>query len=430
MVRRQSRTTTSNLMLALPLAVMLLLLVLAACVTVVSAEYPNGTPVYWNFPDDGGWWSGQIVSYHPSNEMYSIEWEDASVEYYDNTQQVDQMVANANNDPDFSGSSNAMPQYVDGTELSMKEDGVWYDGKIVSFDSDKQLYTIEWAHTNGEKEQIAPGAVLDQMVTDATLTDDQVTDDAVNLEPGQSHSVPDDSSCLHSVGTEVSYWDTEDKRWYDGSVTSCVGTDGFHPTTYEITWKPDGEVENVVDPDVINQYVAYAQKDDDMPPGVYPKGTTVYKEFFGEGWWIGEIVHYQNDVYTVRWSDQSVDTFNAGDELDQMVDDAQYIPDTDDDGTIKNGPIRPQQQQAPPQAATSSSNKKAKSPAGAVFLSLFVVAAVGAVGFAGMKYRSKKLVEQARQESGLDAEPPIEDNITYRDDPSSLGDDSKVSKII
>mmetsp|Transcript_38795 Transcript_38795/g.93904 ORF Transcript_38795/g.93904 Transcript_38795/m.93904 type:complete len:414 (-) Transcript_38795:181-1422(-) len=413
MVRRQS--TISNL-LALLLAALL-------AAVVVSAEYPNDTPIYWNFPDDGGWWSGKIIGYDADNEMYTIEWEDASVEYYDNTDQVDRMVANANNDPDFN--SNSIPQYVDGTELSMKEDGVWYDGTIASFDSDKQLYTIEWSHTKGETEEIAPGAVLDQMVTDAQLTDDQVSDDAI-LEPGQSHSVPDDSACLHSAGTEVSYWDTEDQRWYDGAVTGCVGTDGFHPTTYEIQWQPDGEIENVVDPDIINQYVAYAQKDDDLPPGVYAKGTTVYKEFFGEGWWIGEIIHYENNVYTVRWiDDSSVDMFDAGDEMDQMVVDAQFIPNTDDDGTIKNGPVRPATAQAPPPATSSSSNKKS-SPAGAVFLSLFIVAVVGALGFVGMKYRSKKLVEQARQESGLDAEPPIEDNITYRDEP----DDSKVSKII
>ena len=57
-----------------------------------------GTKVYKEFPNEG-WWSGTISSYAESTGMYTITWEDGSTDYYDDSAEVDQMVAWASSDP-------------------------------------------------------------------------------------------------------------------------------------------------------------------------------------------------------------------------------------------------------------------------------------------------------------------------------------------
>jgi hypothetical protein len=62
----------------------------------------------------------------------------------------------------------------------------------------------------------------------------------------------------------------------------------------------------------------------------YEIGTPVYKKF-EDGWWVGNIVAFENGYYTVRWVDNTFDDFEAGsEELVQIVQDGQYIPDDAD----------------------------------------------------------------------------------------------------
>ncbi len=131
-------------------------------------------------------------------------------------------------------------------------------------------------------------------------------------------------------GTDVS-WNFDD-GWWDGSITD------FSSGTYEVTWS-DGSLKSYSNIEKVDQMVAYAKGEgfqgnlagddedyDDYYNDYYDLQTLVYAEY-ADGWWAGYIDSYDDDYYVIRWSDDSVDKFLPGDDMDQMVVDGQNIPD-------------------------------------------------------------------------------------------------------
>jgi hypothetical protein len=374
-----------------------------------SDEYepwPNGTPVAWNFPDEG-WWTGVVTNYNADSGMYTVKWEDGSVDYFDDVDQLDQMVTYANQGlagagsdaasgsagGTGSGSGTAAPvtaTYPVGTPVSVFEEGRWWDGVIIAYKNG--YYTVQWAADN-EMEQVKAGAVIDQMVDDgkdddevaATEEADEAAGDVGATAGGVSPTAAPTGSAaageqLWATGTPVATF--EENQWWKGHIS------GYANNVYTVTWD-SGEVETFTDFDEVNQMVSDAETlgtssganqpsppptdapldddevDDDtaveatiaptdeetMAPTdkadaalPYPKGTPVYMEFEDEGWWVGELVHYSKGYYTIRWSDGSHDVFAEGERVDEIVANAAYIPD--DDSLIATGGDLAQQQQA------------------------------------------------------------------------------------
>jgi hypothetical protein len=139
-------------------------------------------------------------------------------------------------------------------------------------------------------------------------------------------------------GTPVS-WDFDD-GWWDGTITD------FSDGTYEITWS-DGSSKFYSNLEKIDQMVNFASgggflgnlanpetQDDDyveyddnnMYKDYYGLKTVVYAEF-SDGWWAGYIDSYQNEYYVIRWSDDSVDMFLPGEDMDEMVINGQSVPE-------------------------------------------------------------------------------------------------------
>jgi hypothetical protein len=130
------------------------------------------------------------------------------------------------------------------------------------------------------------------------------------------------------VDTPVS-WDFDD-GWWDGNIT------GFTDGTYEVTWN-DLSTKTYSNLEKIDQMVQYAMGDDGVEGGddgygdddqgdydYYPIGTIVYADF-DDGWWTGHVVSYAEDYYVVRWTDDTYDNFLPGPEMDEMVENTQYL---------------------------------------------------------------------------------------------------------
>jgi len=298
-------------------------------------SWDTGTKVYNEFPNEG-WWSGTITSYKPGTQMYTVTWEDGSTDYYDDDNKIDQMVAYAQNDPQNNPAgapANDVPGiYPAGTELSMYEEGIWYDGVIVNFGTD--IYTVKW-NESGEVEQIQAGAVMDQMVVDAVGDDDAPPAGYEGGPSPPSASVPVGGTNSNlSIGTPVAYYDDDDEDWQDGTIT------GNFDSTYTVMWQ-DGSVDEYDDfgSDLheLKQAVEDAYGDDDSPPtGSYnvpqsgpqfPNGTPV-SDFEDNEWTDGVVVEFKDGNYIVQWGDEDdveyYTSSNADDmqELTRMSEDA------------------------------------------------------------------------------------------------------------
>ena len=132
------------------------------------------------------------------------------------------------------------------------------------------------------------------------------------------------------LGTPVS-WDFDD-GWWDGSIT------GFTDGSYEVTWS-DQSTKNYSNLEKIDQMVQYAAGDEGLGDGYggsygedysddyeyYPVDTIVYTEF-EDGWWMGHVDSYDGDYYVIRWSDNTFDSFLPGPEVEEMVENSQYLP--------------------------------------------------------------------------------------------------------
>lgn len=437
--------------------------------------FPNGTPVAWNFPNEG-WWTGIITKYDADTGTYTVHWEDGSVDYFDDLKQIDQMVTYANDGlagpnqglgggpgtddgttttttddaetetddseetetPDSTGSSGTdapagnttgtgsggggsgtgntsatvapgttTTTYAVGTPVSVYEEGRWYDGFIIAYHNG--YYTVHWPSEN-EFERVKAGAVIDQMVIDGQDDDDGNGNNGVEA----TTTAPATSTePLWAIGTPVASF--EENRWWMGHISR------FSNNVYTVKWK-NGEVDTYTDVDEVKQMVSDAETlanssttapakeatvtptQDEKP---YPKGTPVYMEFPDEGWFVGELIHYKKGKYTIEWSDGSRDVIARGPKMDEIVANAQYIPD--DDSVILAGP---QQQQS----SAGGKSGGGMSAAGKAFLSV-LISAVGAVGIA-LVVRSYGTRKRARRElTRSTMEEPNDGIVAYRDEP-------------
>lgn len=405
--------------------------------------WPNGTPVAAEFPNEG-WWSGMVTHYNADSGMYAITWEDGSVDYYDDVDEMDKMVASANeglgSGSAGSASSGAGTVYTVGTPVSIYEKGRWWDGVIIKYADG--VYTVQWVSDN-EMERIQQGSVIDKMVADAKDADAAA---AAADEADAAAGVAASGEALWETGTPVASY--EEGRWWRGHIT------GFAKGVYTVTWN-DGEVDTFTDFDVVNKMVSDAEtlaasgshhssapatteapatgggtdKVTDAPTDEvtvaptegeetaaptatkqpYPKGTIVYKEFPGEGWFVGTLVHYKAGTYTVEWDDGSHDKFVAGAEMDEMVANAAYVPN-DDSLVASGGELAAKQQQ------TQNGGDSGVSGAGKAFLSILVLVVAALGVFLGVKvYQRRRWAAQEAAQKALDE--PCDDVVAYRDEP-------------
>jgi len=423
--------------------------------------WDNGTKVYKEFPNEG-WWSGTVTSYSQATGMYTVTWEDGSTDYYDDSDEVDQMVAWAQADPQNNpaGATDVSGAYPAGTTVSVFEDGEWFDGKILKYGSN--TYTIQWDEDD-EIEEVAAGAIMDQMVEDAYGDDDAAPE---GYEEGTSDpsstSAPSDVSV--SVGADVTYYDDEEEEWVDGQIT------GYKNNVYTVTWE-DGETEDYDDSgddlDELTQMISdsfgdddYAPDDDDYAPTSgpkYPVGTPV-SDFEDEEWVVGVVVDFVDGSYIVQWDDEDdveyYESSNAEDmqELKQMaswgVGDDDAPPDSffEDEDLWKIGtPVAVVENDVlwygkidgfrdgaysiawengdsewldnydlvNTMVSNAAENPKGMSGAGKFFLSLFIISVCGVGSVYGFKYYQKYQTEKK-----FSREVDSEDG--FRDQPDNL----------
>jgi hypothetical protein len=279
-------------------------------------SFALSTPVLLEFVD--GWYEGKITDFTKPNSTYAfyeVTWSDGEVLIYDDLDYVNEMVANAREyDPWKVGTA----VYNDDSSLFGKI-GVFVDGH----------YTIEWEDEHVENffdfdtvDDFVSAARSQNTNKDGSTSgvDNQDTDDYLPWEDGTSV-----------------FWEFDD-GWWEGNI---LGFDQ-NSKTYEIQWS-DGTINYYSDLVMVDQMVVNAEvtvnddhtddaADDDYAFGydddetLYEIGTKVYKEF-DDGWWVGNIVSYEDGYYSVRWEDNSYEYYEIGTkEVDQMVADADNIP--------------------------------------------------------------------------------------------------------
>jgi len=275
-------------------------------------SWDNGTKVYNQFPNEG-WWSGTITSFNKATGMYSVTWEDGSTDFFEDGDKIDQMVANAQNDPQNNpaGAGSVAGAYPSGAAVSVYEDGSWYDGVIVEYRNG--VYTVKWDEDD-EIEEIQAGPIIDQMIQDSYGDDDA---------PPEENNRESDFSGDLSVGTAVSYYDED--GWVDGQIKD------YSNGVYSVVWE-DGSNDEYDDSGEdlaeLKQATLDAIGDDDASPegnyggsdfsGDLSIGTAVsyYDE---DGWVDGQIKDYSNGVYSVVWEDGSNDEYDdSGDDLAEL----------------------------------------------------------------------------------------------------------------
>jgi hypothetical protein len=131
--------------------------------------WPSGTVVYNEFED--GWYQGQITYYQDG--VYTTTWTDGDIEYYDDKDLVDQMVAQAGmipdskpnvpQDPAKDTTTTSYEPWALGTAVKYRWESVLYEGEIVSYLDG--TYTIAWS--DKEVETYDDLDLVDQMVEDA-----------------------------------------------------------------------------------------------------------------------------------------------------------------------------------------------------------------------------------------------------------------------
>jgi hypothetical protein len=285
--------------------------------------WPLQTPVLLDFVS--GWYEGVIVNFKMVNSTfgwYQITWSDGTTGTYTDFSSVDEMVQNAH---DYDPWTVGTPVFNENGELD-EQVGANLDGTIQTFQGGQ--YSIQWS--DGQVRQYQNFDDVDDLVA------------AASRKNGQNQDNDDDEPWEN--GTPVSY--QFDDGWWEGTITYY----DIEDDTYDITWS-DGSVETYLDSDQVDEMVYNAQDDDDDDEIAddtvnsevitidtvddnadddnphYEIGTLVYEEF-EDGWWVGNIVSYQNGYYVVRWTDNSYDSFRAGStELAEIVANSQNIPD-------------------------------------------------------------------------------------------------------
>lgn len=365
--------------------------------------WDNGTKVYKEFPNEG-WWSGTVTSYSQATGMYTVTWEDGSTDYYDDSDEVDQMVAWAQADPQNNpaGATDVSGAYPAGTPVSVFEDGEWFDGKILKYGSN--TYTIQWDEDD-EIEEVAAGAVMDQMVEDAYGDDDAVpegyeegtSDPSSTSAPSDANSFGDDDDAAddddytptsgpkYPVGTPVS--DFEDEEWVEGEVVDFV--DG----SYIVQWEDEDDVEyyessNAEDMQELKQMASWGGGDDDAPPDSFFEDNDLWKigtpvaVVEDDVLWYGNIDGFSDGAYSITWENGDSEWLDNYDLVNAMV-------------------------------SNAVENPKGMSGAGKFFLSLFIISVCGVGSVYGFKYYQKYQTEKKFSRE-LDAEDG------FRDQPDNL----------
>lgn len=203
--------------------------------------WDNGTPVYYVFED--GPYEGTITGYDADTGTYETTWSDGDVESYDDTDLVDQMVADYNDQIRDNGDGlcgdDAWP---DGTDVWVFEEGQGWWGKVTHCQDG--VYTTTWE--NGDVGYYDEGPDFDQMVEDAQDT----TNSGNPQDKFQSEDAMHDfTEQKYDEGTVV-YKQFED-GWYQGVILS------FQDGVYSVQWS-DGEVDQYDEGDEMDQMVADA----------------------------------------------------------------------------------------------------------------------------------------------------------------------------
>jgi hypothetical protein len=415
--------------------------------------WPLGTPVYWEFPNEG-WWKGTITHFSTHNGVYTVTWEDGTIDYYDNFDEVNQMVAYAQNDPSARTPTAAptktgtdeevdvtdnVAEYPIGTPVAEQENGVWYVGTITNYYDG--IYTIRWDGSDGETERFFAGHTLKQMVADAEQASTAVaagsaatttTTTTTTPAPSRATAAPTEATVaptdaivaatrdtaaptratsapttvpfdnvkpeLWPVGTPVAEY--EDGQWWFGKIR------GFNGKGYFIHWDDD-EVEEIRDWDLVNQMVADAdtlaaankpvkEEETTNKEGKYPVGTPVYDVSQEDGSIrTGVVESYYRGNYGIRWTDNTVATYQEGSKLDEIVAAA-----------------------AATDAPVSTKSKSGMTGVGKAILSIFLLLLIFGGAYIGMIwYKKNQRKENAEKIAAL--EEPREDNIvSYRDEPA------------
>ena len=125
--------------------------------------YMAGTPVYYHFDDDQGWYYGTITDF--DEDGYFVEWSDGSSQTYDirqvrvMVQQAIQQVISGGDDPDV--------VFDVGTPVRYKFPNNWWNGKITSYNSNKGEYKVTW--TDGSWNKYTDVKTLKQMVDQGAI---------------------------------------------------------------------------------------------------------------------------------------------------------------------------------------------------------------------------------------------------------------------
>ena len=212
------------------------------------------------------------------------------------------------------------PRYSNTANGEEAEDA-FLGGEITAYE--KGAYTVRWS--NGDFVAYSDFDMVDHLVNNAGM-EDSAWLDTYNAWP---------------KGTPVA-WDFDD-GWWDGTITD------FSEGTYEVTWS-DKTTKYYSNLEKIDQMVTFAngggyignlsdpgsQNDDQDQPDDIGDDENMYSDYYGletpvyaqfkDGWWAGYIDSYEGDYYVVRWSDDSVDKFLPGPDMDEIVLNGQYIP--------------------------------------------------------------------------------------------------------
>jgi len=284
--------------------------------------WPVNTITLLEFQD--GYYEGKITSFNLSDDKniatYFVRWSDGTTDTFVNELEwMDLMVENAiEYEPWEVGTKTyGYPNPVAGSNEP------YLGGEITIFEDG--AYNVTWS--NGDVVVYNDFDMVDALVNNAGMYYEPSLMD--NYEPWL-------------VGTPVA-WDFDD-GWWDGTIT------GFTDGSYEVTWS-DMSTKNYSNLEKIDQMVQYAGGDggdfqeegynyqnggyeDDQVGGYddyqenyeyYPIGTIVYAEF-EDGWWAGHVDSYDEDYYIVQWSDNTIDNFLPGPDMDEMVENSQFIP--------------------------------------------------------------------------------------------------------
>lgn len=286
-------------------------------------SWPIGTATLLEFSD--GWYEGTITSFFLSddkkNATYIVTWSDGNSDSFVNELEwMDLMVANAEDYEPWQMGTPAFgypnPDAFDTTD-GQESENAFLSGEITAFEGG--AYTITWS--NGDSVVYSDFDMIDVLVNNA----------GVNLDPSWMENYNPWPN-----GTPVT-WDFDD-GWWKGTVTD------FSDGTYEVTWT-DGSSKYYSNLEKVDQMVSFAsgegfignlanpetpydddnQYGDDMYGDYYQLETLVYAQFT-DGWWAGYVDSYEDDYYVVRWSDDSVDKFLPGEDMDEMVMNGTQIP--------------------------------------------------------------------------------------------------------